>query len=41
MVIHKLTIYTNISIHMSESASILVGNGSNVHVILLISDKMV
>ena len=40
MVIHKLTIYTNISIHRSE-ATRLVGNGSNVHVVLFISDKLV
>ena len=41
MVIHKLTIYTIISIHRSEATSILVRNGSNVHVVLVTSDEMV
>ena len=38
--VHKLTIYYNISIHMSEATRIL-GNASNVHVVLFISEKMV
>ena len=41
MVKHTLIIYTNISIHRSDATSILVGNGSKVHVVLFISDKMV
>ena len=32
--------YTNISIHSSEATSILVGNGSKVHVVLFKSDKV-
>ena len=41
MALHKSIIYYIISIHRSEATSILVVNGSNVHVVLFISDTMV